>query len=177
MDWQMNFFDYFLLTMIGFSGLFATLRGLLREVVGILGWILAFVGASRYSGRFAAQFFDWIDSPDLRQIIAFVVIFITVLIIMGIIGQLIKKLASEAGLSALDRFLGLIFGLLRGVLIITIGYMIALHFDIGQPDMVSRSFLSPYFELGVFWLGDRIPPDWLFPGMVPTPTDPSATPL
>lgn len=175
----MNIFDYVLLTIIGLSGLFAALRGFLREMVGLIGWVAAFAVASRFSPLAAAWLSGWIKTPDLAHSIGFFGLFVLVLLLVGLIGQLLKKLAGQAGMTLTDRFFGLFFGLLRGVLMILIGFMFMLHFDIAPPEMVSRSFLSPYFELGLFWLGETLPPAWLPPGVtaVPVPATPPAGPL
>lgn len=159
----MNELDYVLLTVVGFSGLMAIMRGLLREVVGLLGWGMAFITASRFSEMMGQYLSHWVHEPRLLNPLAFFVVFASTLIFFSILGKLLKNLVGQVGLSMVDRFLGLCFGLARGVLILMIGLILFQRFqqDTKPSLLISQSLLSPYLVSGSDWMIQRLPNDWV----------------
>ncbi|MEO5377316.1 MAG: CvpA family protein [Magnetococcus sp. DMHC-6] len=155
----MNPFDYVILFIVGFSMLLAGLRGALREITSLLGWLLAFWGAVHYGDLVAQQLIIYL--PVLGEKGAkwsgWIGTFIGVMIIMALIGILLKKMAQIVGLGLLDRLFGLFFGLLRGVLIVGILFFVMLSFDMEMPKIISRSYLAPYFLSGVMWMSHLFP--------------------
>ncbi|OAI52430.1 hypothetical protein AYO46_05480 [Betaproteobacteria bacterium SCGC AG-212-J23] len=93
-------------------------RGFTREVMSLAGWILAFLAANTVAGPLGDRLPASIANPEVRVLIAFVVVFVLVLIAAAIVGMLVSKFLKATGLSGVDRTLGGIFGLARGVLIL-----------------------------------------------------------
>ncbi|MBF0284552.1 MAG: CvpA family protein [Magnetococcales bacterium] len=153
----MNWLDYFILFVVGLSTVFAALRGFLREVISLVGWVASFMVASQFQGALEPQLHSVVKNGTLAGLLAFGILFVATLIVMGIIGHLLKLLASSAGLSALDRGLGMFFGLGRGALIVTVGFMIYLSFDVDPPGLVNQSVLSPTCINGARQLGRLLP--------------------
>jgi membrane protein required for colicin V production len=114
----MTSLDWILITIGALSALWGVWRGLVREVLSLVGWGASFVLAQMH----AAQVGAWLplaDSNDtLRQLAGFVVVFVLVLVLSTVLATLLKKLASAAGLGPLDRLLGGLFGALRGLLLL-----------------------------------------------------------
>jgi len=81
-------------------------------------WIAAFLAAQWFAPDVAAQLPLTDVAATLRHLIAFVLIFITVAFVAGLINSLIKKLISAVGLRPIDRSLGAIFGLFRGLILL-----------------------------------------------------------
>ena len=114
----MTWLDYAVLGVIGVSVLWGAWRGLVREVISIAGWILAFVAANLFAVPLAGVLPQVIPTAELRLLTAFMGVFIAALVIATLCGVLLSKLAKAAGLAGLDRLLGSFFGLARGLLIV-----------------------------------------------------------
>jgi membrane protein required for colicin V production len=110
--------DWILLAVLGLSLLLGMWRGIIQEVLSLAGWVAAFY----VSQMFAPQAAAWLpmegSSQMLRYAAGFVVVFVAVLIGTALVSWVIKKLVSAVGLGPLDRLLGSLFGLMRGVVIL-----------------------------------------------------------
>lgn len=93
-------------------------RGFTREVMSLAGWILAFLAANAAGGPLGEMLPGSMASAEVRVLIAFVVVFVLVLIAATLVGMLLSKFLKAAGLSGVDRTLGGLFGLARGVVIL-----------------------------------------------------------
>jgi len=116
----MTWFDYALLAVLGVSALVGIWRGLVREVFALAGWIAAVAVSLLFAGEVAALMPATFATPLIRDLIAFVALFIGVLIAASIGGLLAKKLLRAVGLGLADRTLGGVFGIARGILILLI---------------------------------------------------------
>ena len=110
--------DWILLAVLGLSLLLGVWRGIVQEVLSLAGWVVAFYVSQMYAPSAAA----WLpmdgSSQMLRYAAGFVVVFIAVLAATVLVSWMVKKLVSAVGLGPLDRLLGSIFGLMRGVVIL-----------------------------------------------------------
>ncbi|HUQ25810.1 MAG TPA: CvpA family protein [Burkholderiales bacterium] len=97
---------------------FGIWRGFTREVMALAGWILAFLAANTVAGSLGDLLPASIGSPEVRVLIAFVAVFVLTLIAAAIVGLIVSKFLKAAGLSGVDRTLGGLFGLARGVVIL-----------------------------------------------------------
>lgn len=121
----MTVFDYAVLIIVGMSVLLSIIRGLVREVLALLGWVVAFVVAGQFGGRLAVLLPAEIPNDDLRLLAGFVGVFVVVLLGMSLVAMIISHLVKGAGLSVEDRILGAAFGLVRGVAIVLVGVLLA----------------------------------------------------
>jgi membrane protein required for colicin V production len=120
----MTWFDYAVIAIVGLSVLLAVIRGVVREIAALAGWVAALI----LSGLFAPELALWLPatlSPMLRAVIAYLVIFLGVLLLSGLAGVLLATLLRAAGLGFTDRAVGALFGLVRGVLIVMVAVMLA----------------------------------------------------
>lgn len=110
--------DWVLLTVLVLSVLLGLWRGLVFEVLSVLGWVAAFLLAQ----AFAERLVPWLPidglAPPLQLAIAFALIFIGVAFLGGFVAWLVQKLVASVGLRPVDRVLGGAFGLLRGLIIL-----------------------------------------------------------
>ena len=114
----MTWLDYAVLGVVGLSVLWGVWRGLVRELISLAGWVIAFLAANLFAGPLAERLPRAIPSPELRLLAAFISIFLVSLVISTLLALLLSKLARAAGLGGLDRALGGLFGLARGVLVV-----------------------------------------------------------
>ena len=169
----LNYFDIFALGLVLVSGIFAYHRGLAREVMSILGWIVsalvAFIAAPLVapllnSVPYLGNIIE--NSCELGILMAFVVTFAVALIVSAFITSVVTSVTKLPGINILNRTLGLLFGILRGCLILTI---ILLVVDTALPtggifDAISESNSAEIFQYSKEALRDNIPsttPDWV----------------
>ena len=113
----MTYFDYAIIAIVAISLLLGVWRGVIGEIIALMAWVLAFI-AAKWWGSELAHFFTGIDDPALRLVAAWVTIFITVLVLMALLRLLLRSLLKALGMTFTDRFLGLVFGVARGLLIV-----------------------------------------------------------
>ena len=114
----MTVFDYAVLAIVGISVLLSILRGFFREVMALLGWVVAFIVAKLYTLQLAPLLPQSIPSHSLRLLAAFVILFLGTLLVASLLSIAVSGLVKKIGLGWLDRWLGAIFGIARGVLIV-----------------------------------------------------------
>src|SRR5512135_2302915 len=113
----MTWLDYALVGVFAVSLVLGMWRGLVREVVAILGWVIAFLAANLLAGPLGPAMPQAIPSAELRVAAAFVAVFALSLIVTSLVGLLLSNVVRAAGLGGLDRLLGAGFGVLRALLI------------------------------------------------------------
>ncbi len=121
----MTAFDFVVIAILALSILLAFWRGIIREVIGLLAWVAAFVLAFMYAGALAAAFAraDW--NPAVLQVLAFAAIFVGVLVVGAVVGSLLARAVQAVGLRVVDRGLGALFGLARGLAVVLLGVLVA----------------------------------------------------
>lgn len=119
-----NPIDLACLLLIALSLCLGLWRGLVYEVFGLIGWIVAFFVAQHFADALALQlprFFalqDW--GRPMHYALAFILIFVAVLLSSALLAWLAKSLIAAVGLKPVDRVLGGVFGLLRAALILLV---------------------------------------------------------
>ena len=110
--------DWVMVGLLIFSMLLGAWRGLVYEVLSVLGWAASFYAAQWFAPKVA----EWLPlqstTETLRYAAAFVLVFIAAVFVAGFVSFLLKKLVDAIGLRPADRSLGAAFGLLRGVIIL-----------------------------------------------------------
>jgi membrane protein required for colicin V production len=114
----MTIFDYVVLTIIGLSVFFSIMRGMVREVLSLAGWVLAFFVAKTYTLELAPLLPKAIPTETLQYLAAFVILFLATLLISALLSIALAQIFKTVGLGWLDSVLGGFFGTLRGVLMV-----------------------------------------------------------
>lgn len=113
----MTIFDHAVIIIIGLSVIVSISRGLIQEVLSIIGWFAALFAAKTYAKSFAPLMPDSIPGDELKLLAGFLLLFIGTLFVTGMISKLASSLFSSVGLGWLNNLLGAGFGFLRGLLI------------------------------------------------------------
>ena len=121
----MTWLDYAAIGVFAASLFVGAWRGLVREVLSILGWVIAFLAANLLAGPLGPLMPQAIPSPELRVAAAYVAIFVGSLVVTTLLALLISKIVKATGLGGVDRMLGALFGAARGVLIVMAAVLLA----------------------------------------------------
>jgi len=124
--------DWIAIAVLGLSIVVGVWRGLLFEVISLIGWVAAFAMAQWFSTPVAA----WLPfgAPDAvwRYAVAFVLIFVAVAFSVGLVASLIRSLVKAVGLRPVDRTLGAVFGLARGALALLVAAVVVHLFSLQE---------------------------------------------
>jgi len=155
----MTIFDYIVLGIFAVSIVLSILRGLVREVLSIAGWVIAFVAASSYAGDFEPLLPSEVSGESLRMIVSFIALFISVLLVSGLIIMLLSVLIKGVGLGFIDRLLGAFFGFLRGLLVVLVLVLIAGLTALPQKSFWEQAQLSSPLEMVAVYAKKWLPED------------------
>ena len=148
----MNPFDIFIIIVIGYSIIRGLFRGLVKEVSSIIGVLGGFYAAYSYYPMVANLLTGIIKEPSYLSILSFLIIFCGILIVISILGVVIKYLLNVAFLGWIDRICGVGFGLIKGVLIVTVIFIILTTFLSKGTPLIKQSILAPH----VIWISEQM---------------------
>jgi len=142
-----NWLDCILAAIVVASVVTAIMKGFVHELIALASVLIGLVVAALGYTRAAWWFEDLTKSHEIALGLGFLVLFLGTLLIGAVVGAVARKLIKTAGIQWFDRFLGGIFGLVRGVLVDAILLLVMLAFAI-KPDVVQQSALAPYVTTG-----------------------------
>ncbi|PKO45098.1 MAG: colicin V production protein [Betaproteobacteria bacterium HGW-Betaproteobacteria-22] len=156
----MTAFDYAVLTIIGLSLILSVMRGLVREVLAIAGWIAAFYVARTYTDQILPIMPVDIPSETLRVLAGFLTLFLATLLLASLLGIALSAIFRKVGLGGLNRFLGALFGVARGLFIVCVLVFLAGFTDIPKDARWRNAMFSAPIEALVIsclpWLPENI---------------------
>jgi len=142
-----NWLDWVLATIVLVSVVTAIWKGFVAELISLASAIAALIIAALYYARLAPLLQRFTDSLAVARAASFIVLFAAVLVMGALVSVVARKLIRKVELQWFDRFLGGIFGLLRGLLVDCILLLAMMAFAI-QQRAVERSALAPYVTAG-----------------------------
>lgn len=151
--------DYAILAVVLISAFVSLLRGFVREALSLVGWVLAFWVAMRFSPNLSGVIGDAIAEPTLRVIAAFVGLFVATLVVTGVINYFAAQLVQRTGLTGTDRMIGVVFGILRGSLLVGVLVLLAGLSSLPQDPWWRDSIFLPHFQAMALWLRGLLPGD------------------
>lgn len=151
--------DYLLLGIIAISALLSLWRGFVKEAISLASWVAALWVALLFFHNLSHWLARWIDTPSVRDVVAFAVLFVTTVLIGGMLGFLAGQLVSKTGLTATDRALGMVFGIARGVVIVAVMVMLAGLTSLPRDPWWGESLLLVHFQEMALWLRSFLPAD------------------
>jgi membrane protein required for colicin V production len=117
--------DYVVFTILLLSGVMAFFKGFVREMFALIAWTVAYWIAAKYYPLAEPVVHHYIKNQAAIPIIAGLAIFCVALVVLTLLGNIIADRVKGKALTAIDRSLGFIFGVVRGVLVVCIVYMAA----------------------------------------------------
>lgn len=142
-----NWLDCILAAIVVASIVTAALKGFVRELISLGSVVVGLGLAAFFYPRAAVWFDDLTKSHEIALGLGFLAVFLGTLMVGALAGMVARKVISGVGLQWFDRFLGGVFGLVRGVLIDVIVLMALVAFAI-KPEAVRKSALAPYITTG-----------------------------
>ncbi len=150
----MNAADILVLIVLAISLVVGTIRGFMREALALLAWLGGIWLAWRYSSLVGPYLGGMIGGEPQRTWIGRGAILGAVMLFGWIVGGMLSYFIHQSGLSvSVDRFLGGVFGTLRGVTLIALAVMLAMVVQLNQVHWWKQSKLLPYAETVSNWIG------------------------
>lgn len=151
--------DFLIIGIILISVLISIVRGFVKEVFSLASWILAFWVALLFYPHLATLLADYVVTSSIRSFVAFASLFVVTLILGALVNHLISTVVKKTGLSGTDRMLGIFFGIIRGVAIVTLLVLAAGATPMPQDDWWQNALLLEHFEKLAVWLQAFLPSD------------------
>jgi membrane protein required for colicin V production len=155
----MTLFDYVVLGVLAISVLLGAWRGVVSEILALAAWVVAFLAARSQAAHVATWLAAQIADPGIRVAAAFAIVFVGVLILFSVARLLISRLLSAVGLGALDRLLGAVFGVLRGLVVVLICVMLAGMTTLPKTTWWRTAMFAPPLETAVVAAKPWLPAD------------------
>ena len=156
-DCRVIWLDYILLLVIAISTLLSLWRGFVTEAISLLGWIVALWIAVVFFKDLAPLLQDWIDTPAIRDVTAFALLFVGTVLVAALVNFLAGQLVAKSGLTATDRALGMLFGIARGVVIVAVMVLLAGLTTLPQDPWWREALLLGHFQDMALWLRSFLP--------------------
>ena len=142
---ELNPADWFILVILIASGIISFTRGFTKEFLSLFLWIAAFIAAISLEFLATPKINEFIGNEEISKIISYIFVFVIFIFVGGIIIKFISKLIKWSGASGFDRFLGVLFGLIRG-LIVLFAIFLLLPSSLKTTDLISNSKITPIIQ-------------------------------
>ena len=155
--------DYAVVLVLFMSAIFSILRGMTREFLGLIGWVVSGVVANYAKPLLEDPIADLINADGLSTALAWGLPFMTTVIIWFLLASLLSPGLTRAGLGSLDRWLGVIFGLARGYLLVLLaftGAVLALEGETNLPLPIQNAQSTPLFSQSAHYFASFMPDDY-----------------
>ena len=141
----LNLADWFILIVLIASGIISFARGFTKEFLSLFLWITAFIAAISLEYLATPQVNEFIGNEEISKIISYIVVFVIFIFIGGIVIKFISKLIKWSGASGFDRFLGVLFGLTRGLIVLFVIFLL-LPSGLKTTDLINNSKITPVIQ-------------------------------
>lgn len=154
---RMIWVDYAISGLILVSAAIGLLRGFVKEAFALLTWVAAIWVGLHYSRDFAALLQNTVSYPPARAAAAFGLLFVMTLSLGVLIGFILNHVIEKTGLTGSDRILGMLFGIVRGSVLVSVAVMLVGITPLPEEPWWKQSLLIPPFQSLAVWLKDHIP--------------------
>ncbi|PIR00952.1 MAG: hypothetical protein COV66_03760 [Nitrospinae bacterium CG11_big_fil_rev_8_21_14_0_20_45_15] len=161
-------FDVCVLIVLTLSFLYSLFKGFIREIFSLLAYVGGYAVAVKYHGDLAKSLSSTISNETVAKVAAFVIIYVATMIAVKILGNIIRKFFQEAaGLSGMDRFLGAMVGLAKGLVILVILLVPLGYFPDFYKKATEGSISAPYLQSVSGWVTEALGASQEFIGNIP----------
>lgn len=158
----LNILDYGVIIILVTSAILSTLRGMTREALGLVGWPISIFTAKYSAPVIEPVIVSVIKVGGIGQALSWALPFAVVVVVWFVIASIMAPGLKRAGLGALDHWLGVAFGLIRGYVIVLLTYAVAVVIMEGEenlPKPVGEAAFNPYVRASVISLAAMAPDD------------------
>ena len=149
----MNWADWAIIGIFSLSCLIGLIRGFVREALSLIIWVAAVLVAKVFGGQLEILLVDQIESPSVRLMTAYAVLFIATLLLGAMLSYLIGALVRATGLSGTDRLLGMVFGAARAFIIVMALLILLPGFiPVNEEEWWQQAQLIPHFLACEEWV-------------------------
>ncbi len=156
--------DWAVVALVAVSLLLGALRGFVREVFSLIGWVAGAYLALRFATALGERIPLEIEWPIVKTVLAGIAIIAACVFAAALIGWIAHRFLVAAKLTAADRSLGAVFGLARGVVIVALAVFIARDTQIARQPFWRDSLLLPQVEAAVRFASRHLPVAGVTPG-------------
>ena len=142
----LNLTDWSILVILIASGVISLSRGFTKEFLSLFLWLAAFVAAISLEFLATPKINEYIGNEEISKIISYIVVFIIFIFLGGILIKFISKLIKWSGASGFDKFLGVLFGLTRGLVVIFVIFLL-LPSSLKSTDLIINSKITPIIQI------------------------------
>ena len=159
----LTFVDYAVILVLITSAIFSILRGMTREFLGLIGWIVSFVVAYFARPVLEDPIVDMINAKGVGAALAWGLPFAATVIGWFLLASLLAPVLTRAGLGSLDRWFGVIFGLIRGYLLVLFAFIASVTLLEGEnklPETLQKAQSTPIMSQGARYFAQYVPDDY-----------------
>ena len=160
---ELTFVDYAVTMVLITSAIFSILRGMTREFLGLVGWVVSVVIAHFARPVLEDPIADVINADGLSGALAWGLPFAATVIVWFLLASLLSPGLTRAGLGSLDRWFGVIFGLIRGYLLVLFAFIVAVLLLEGEskvPEPLLEAQSTPIMSQSVRYFAQYAPDDY-----------------
>lgn len=146
---NLTLIDWFSITLISIFGVTGFFNGFIKEIFSAAAWILSLAAAWLYGPFLFPYVGELVDSESIKNIVSFILFFLISFILLKILGSALSKLISAIGLKGLDKLLGLFFGSIKVVAILSSIFIFNLNYldkNKWWLDSYSRVYSIQFYE-------------------------------
>ena len=150
----MTWADATIIAVIGLSVLVAAAQGFFVEIFSLAGVVVGYIAAAWGCRQVGGWFLPYVKTAEIANLAGFLTILFAVMVVAGMAGRIVRWAMKEVGLRWVDRLLGAAFGLVRGLVVVTVVLLAMTAFDPGT-QLLRNSQLAGYFLVagrGASWL-------------------------
>ncbi|MCO4784608.1 CvpA family protein [Marinomonas atlantica] len=149
--------DWLIIAVVVLSSLLSLKRGFIKEVMSLITWVVAFVVSVKFTTPLQSLLIDQVQNDQIRYIVAFIGLFVVTLVIGALVSLVLGSLVHATGLSSTDRVIGMLFGFVRGALIVVAFIsLLSLSPAVEKSDMWKSSQLVPQLVVLKDWVREML---------------------
>lgn len=154
---SLGLLDFLILIVMGLSVILGYALGFWRSALSVLVWVVAFFVSMFMGPSMASAFGAYVSSPTIQLWLSYGVLFFVTMMIGMIARMILRLMLMTSRIGGTDRLFGALFGLIRGILIVTIFLWFTLLVGLNQSSFYTSSILGRYFEPLVHLISIQFP--------------------